>query len=185
MFHCKRHNSKLKTLHIIKLDREFISLGYLQAWNQSEKKILKSLLWLHFPHNNYIRKFSNAQGHVTPEWMIQFSSKSNLSKILCLSLLFARMKLIRKILKPLWYGHIVSHVETNGAICCHGKQSSNDIYSKPYAAFPPVQLCYTWNLIKIVHVALEIYIFEISLEPKANSDQSFKRNCSFPVTCFF
>ena len=42
---------------------------------------------------------------------------------------------------------------------------------KPYAVFPPAQWCYTWNLIKIVQVALEIYIFEIPIDPNAKIDK--------------
>ena len=38
---------------------------------------------------------------------------------------------------------------------------------KPYVVFPPSQWWYTWNLIKIVQVALEIYSFEIPIDPNA------------------
>ena len=42
---------------------------------------------------------------------------------------------------------------------------------KPSAAFAPAQWCYTWNLIKILQVALEIYIFEIAIDPNAKIDK--------------
>ena len=41
----------------------------------------------------------------------------------------------------------------------------------PPPPLPPVQWCYTWNLIKIVQVALEIYIFEIPIDPYAKIDK--------------
>ena len=47
----------------------------------------------------------------------------------------------------------------------------SDLPKKPYAVFPPSQWWYTWNLIKIVHVALEIYVFEIPLDPNAKTDK--------------
>ena len=93
--------------------------------------------------------FSNAQGHVTPKGIIRFSPKSNLIEILCPSLLSARIKPIKIKLKPygddsfsccLWELYIYVAMATRIPIWSA---------QKPYAAFPPAQWCYTWNLIKI------------------------------------
>ena len=67
---------------------------------------------------------------------------------------------------------IFSHVNSKGDICCHATRVPIRSAQKPSAVFPPSQWWYTWNLIKIVQVALEIYIFEIPIDPNAKIDKS-------------
>ena len=64
-----------------------------------------------------------------------------------------------------------SHVKSMGLYVAMATRVPIWSAQKPYAAFPPAQWCYTWNLIKIVQVALEIYIFEIPIDPNAKIDK--------------
>ena len=112
---------------------------YLQEWRRPEKKLKSLSWWQHFPNVESMGKFSNGQGHVTPEWTTRFSPKSNLTEILCPSSVTARMKAIRK--------KILSHVKSMGAMCCYGNQSSTPISLKT--------LCSISSYLMMLHVTID------------------------------
>ena len=79
----------------------------------------------HFPHYKSIGIFPDAQGQLTLQSEVEPSQNSNSSKMLSLSLLFARMKKIQSKMKLLRWAQHFPHYNSMGAICCHGNQSSD------------------------------------------------------------
>ena len=126
------------------------------------KKLKQLWWWQNSLEVKSIGKFLNSRGHVTPKWIIRFRPKSNLIEILSLSLLTARMKLIRKKLKPLQWWENFSHVKSMGAICCHGNQSTKPICLKT--------LC-----------SLSHYLIMVSQEIWSRSPHFFQRYTSLKV----
>ena len=74
--------------------------------------------------------FPDAQGQLTPMFLVKSGQNSNLSKILWLSSLPVCMKKIQSKMKVLVYSQHFPHYNTMGVICCHGHQSSDPIWSK-------------------------------------------------------
>ena len=58
--------------------------------------------------------FSDAQGHITPESMMVSGRNLNSSKLLCMSLLPARMKMIQSKMKALEWSQHFSHYKSMG-----------------------------------------------------------------------
>ena len=106
---------------------------------------------------------SDAQGQITLVLVVVSGRNLNSSKLSCMSLLPANsavlgpiwpnfelvrdlwmfllpasMKKIRSKMKALEWSHF-SHYNPMGAIGCHGHQSSDPIWSKTKASFPPTQ----------------------------------------------
>ena len=83
-----------------------------------------------FSHYKSMGIFQDAQGQLTPQSLVESGPNSNLSEILWLSSLPASMKKIRSKMKALACSQHFSHYNPMGAICCHGHQSSDQIWSK-------------------------------------------------------
>ena len=83
-----------------------------------------------FSHYKSMGIFPDAQGQLTPKFLVQSGPNSNLSEILWLSSLPASMKKIRSKMKALACSQHFPHYNPMGAIRCHGHQSSDPIWSK-------------------------------------------------------
>ena len=81
--------------------------------------------------------FRDTQWQITPRSRIRSDRILNSFEALCLSSLPARKKEIRSKMKPLEWPQHFPHYSPMGAICCHGNQSSDPIWPKPNATFPP------------------------------------------------
>ena len=81
----------------------------------------------HFTRYESMGIFPNAQGQLTSQSLIGFSRISNLPVIIWLSSLPAKIKKIRSKMKAVECSKLFLHYSPMGAICCHGKQSSNPI----------------------------------------------------------
>ena len=83
-----------------------------------------------FSHYKHMGIFSDAQGQLTLQWVVQSGRNSNSSKLSCMSSLPASMKRIgRKTAEKKWR-HRFLHYNPMGAFCCHGNQSSDPIWPK-------------------------------------------------------
>ena len=89
-----------------------------------------------FSHNKSMGIFPDAQGQLTPQSLIRSGRISNSSEMLWMFSLPASMKKIRSKMKALEWSQHFPHYNPMGAIRCHGHQSSDQIWSKPNAAFP-------------------------------------------------
>ena len=83
-----------------------------------------------FSHYKSMGIFPDAQGQLTPQSLVESGPNSNLFEILWLSSLPASMKKIRSKMKALACSQHFLHYNPMGAICCHGHQSSDLIWSK-------------------------------------------------------
>ena len=83
-----------------------------------------------FSHYKSMGIFPDAQGQLTPQSLVESGPNSNLSEILWLSSLPARMKKIRSKMKALACSQHFPHYNPMGAIRYHGHQSSDPIWSK-------------------------------------------------------
>ena len=91
---------------------------------------MKVLEWSQrFSHYKTMGIFPNAQGQITHKSFVVYCPISNPSEILWLSLLPARMKKFQQKMKELEWSQGFPHYNPMGAICCHGNQSSNPIWS--------------------------------------------------------
>ena len=82
-----------------------------------------------FSHYKSMGIFSDAQGQLTPQSLVQSGRISN-SQILWMFSLPASMKKIRSKMKALEWTQHFPHYNPMGAIRCHGNQSSNPTWSK-------------------------------------------------------
>ena len=82
-----------------------------------------------FSHYKSMGIFSDAQGQLTPQSLVQSSRISNLSEILWMFLLPASMKRICKNKALGWSQHFPHYIPM-GAIRCHGNKSSDPIWPK-------------------------------------------------------
>ena len=80
-----------------------------------------------------------AQGQLTLQSLVRSGRISNSSEMLWMFSLPASMKKIRSKMKALEWSKHFPHYNPMGAIRCHGHQSSDPIWHKPNAAFPPSQ----------------------------------------------
>ena len=80
---------------------------------------MKGLSCSHFLHYNFIGKIFVAQGQVTPKQIAQSGPKSNLSEILCVSLLPGSLKKIRLKMKA-GPSRRFSHFKSTETFGCHG-----------------------------------------------------------------
>ena len=87
--------------------------------------------WRHrFSHYKPMRIFSDVQGQLTPQSVVQSGRNSNSSELSCMLSLPASMKRIGwKTAEKKWR-HRFLHYNPMGAFCCHGNQSSNLIWPK-------------------------------------------------------
>ena len=83
-----------------------------------------------FSHYKSMEIFSNAQGQLTHKFFVGYCPISNPSEILWVSSLPARIKKNQSKMKELEWSQGLPHYNPMGAICCHGNQSSNPIWSK-------------------------------------------------------
>ena len=74
--------------------------------------------------------FPNAQGHLTPQSLVQSGQISNSSEMLWMFSLSASMKKIRSKMKALECSQHFPHYNPMGAIRCHVHQSSDLIWPK-------------------------------------------------------
>ena len=92
-----------------------------------------------FSHYKSMGIFPDAQGQLTPQSLVRSGRISNSSEMLWMFSLPASMKNIRSKMKALkWTQHFPNY-NPMGAIRFYGHQSSNPIWPKPNAAFPPPQ----------------------------------------------
>ena len=84
----------------------------------------------HFSHYKSMGIFQDAQGQLTSQSLVESGPNSTLSEILWLSSLPVSMKKIRSKMKALACSQHFSHYYPMGAIRCHGRQSSDPIWSK-------------------------------------------------------
>ena len=92
---------------------------------------LKVLKWSqHISHYKSMGIFQDAQGQVTHKSLVGSCRILNLSEILWLFLLPARIKKNKSKMKELEWSQDFSHYNPMGAICCHGNQSSDSIWLK-------------------------------------------------------
>ena len=83
-----------------------------------------------FSHYKFIGFFPDAQGQLTSQSLVESGPNSNLSEILWLSSLPICMKKIQSKMKALACSQHFPHYNPMGAIRCHGRQSSDPIWSK-------------------------------------------------------
>ena len=83
-----------------------------------------------FSHYKSMGILPAAEGQLTPQSLVASGPNSNSSEILWLSSLPASMKKIRSKMKALACSQHFPHYNPMGAICCHGHQSSDPIWSK-------------------------------------------------------
>ena len=74
--------------------------------------------------------FPDVQGQRTHKSLVRSCRISNPFEILWLSLLPARIKKNKSKMKELEWSQDFPHYNPNGAICCHGNQSSDPILPK-------------------------------------------------------
>ena len=92
---------------------------------------MKVLEWSqHFSHYKSMGIFPDAQGQLTHKSLVQSCQISNPFQILWLSLLPAKIKKNQSKMKELEWSQDFPHYNPMWAICCHGNQSSDPIYSK-------------------------------------------------------
>ena len=89
-------------------------------WRTAEEK------WQHlFFHYKAMGIFSDAQGQLTPQTVVESGRILNSSELSCMSLLSASMKRIGwKTAEKKWQ-HRFSYYNPMGAICCQGNQGSD------------------------------------------------------------
>ena len=92
-----------------------------------------------FSHYKSMGIFPDARGQLTPQSLIESGPNSNLSEIKWLFSLPASMNKIRSKMKALACSQHFPNYNPIGAIRCHGHQSSDPIWSKTKASFPPTQ----------------------------------------------
>ena len=110
---------------------EILWLSLLPARIKKNKSKMKELEWSqHFSHYKSMGIFPNAQGQLTNKSLVESWRISNPFEILWLSLLPARIKKNKSKMKELEWSQDFPHYNPNGAICCHGNQSSDPIFSK-------------------------------------------------------
>ena len=89
--------------------------------------------------SHYKSIFPDTKGQLTPQSLVRSSGISNLSEMLWMFSLPASMKKIRSKKKAPECSQHFPLYTLMGAIRCHGHQSSDPIWPKPNAAFPPPQ----------------------------------------------
>ena len=83
-----------------------------------------------FSHYKSMGIFPGAQGQLTPQSLVRSGRISNLSVILWMFSLPARMKKIQSKMKALEWTQHFPHYNPMGAIRCHGHHSSDPIWPK-------------------------------------------------------
>ena len=81
--------------------------------------------------------FPDAQGQLTLQSLVRSSRILNSSEMLWMFSLPASMKKTREKMKALECSQHFPHYNQMGAICCHGHQSSDPIWSKTYCILSP------------------------------------------------
>ena len=91
-----------------------------------------------FSHYKSIQIFLEAQGQLTPYSVVRPGRNSNLSEILCMSLLPASIKKIRSKTTEKRWRHRFPHYKSMGAFCCHRHQSFDPICLKTLCSLSPL-----------------------------------------------
>ena len=94
----------------------------------------------HFSHYKPMGIFSDVQGQLTPQSVVQSSRNSNSSELSCMSSLPASMKRIGSLTAEKKWRHRFLHCNPMGAFCCHGNQSSNPICPKTLCSQSPIPM---------------------------------------------
>ena len=103
-------------------------------------KTAEKMWWRSFRHYKSMGIFSDAQGQLTLLSVVGSGWISNSCKLLCMSLLPASIKRIRsKTVEKTWWRPF-PHYNPMGAICCHGKQSSDLICIKADCSLSPTPM---------------------------------------------
>ena len=112
-----------------------LSLPASMKRNRSRKAEKK---WRHpLSHYKPMGIFSDAQGQLTPQSVVQSGRNSNLSKLSSMSSLPLSMKrIVGKTVEKKWR-HRFLHYNPMGAFCCHGNQSSDPNWPKTYCSLFP------------------------------------------------
>ena len=95
-----------------------------------------------FSHYKSLGIFPDAQGQLTRQSLVRSGRISNSSEMLWMFSLPESIKKIRSKMKVLEWSQAFPHYNSMGAIRCHGNQSSNPIWPKTIAAFPPPKWCF-------------------------------------------
>ena len=93
-----------------------------------------------FFHYKSMGIFSDAKGQLTPQSVVETRQISNSSKLSCMSLLPAIMKRIGSKTADKKWQHRFPHYNPMGAICCHGNQSPDPIWSKTLCSISPAPM---------------------------------------------
>ena len=106
-----------------------------------EKDPIKNSQWGHrFSHYKPMEIFSDVQGQLTLQSVVQSGRNSNLSELSCMLSLPASMKRIgRKTAEKKWR-HRFLHYNPMGAFCCHGNQSPDPIWPKTLCSRSPTPM---------------------------------------------
>ena len=97
--------------------------------------------WRHrFSHYKPMEIFSDVQGQLTLQSVVQSGRNSNLSELSCMLSLPASMKRIgRKTAEKKWR-HRFLHYNPMGAFCCRGNQSPDPIWPKTLCSQSPTPM---------------------------------------------
>ena len=102
---------------------------------------MKVLEWSQqLSHYKSMGIFPNAQGQLTHKSFVGYCPIWNPSEILWVSLLPVRIKKNQSKMKELEWSQGFPHYNPMGAICYHGNQSSNPIWSKTLCSLSPIPL---------------------------------------------
>ena len=114
---------------------EFLWLVLLSARMKKIHPKMKVLEWSqHISHYKSMIIFQDAQGQLTHKSLVGSCRILIPSEMLWLFLLPARIKKNKSKMKELEWSQDFPHYNPMGAICCHGKQSSNPIWPKTYCS---------------------------------------------------
>ena len=97
--------------------------------------------WRHrFSHYKPMEIFSDVQGQLTLQSVVQSGRNSNLSELSCMLFLPASMKRIgRKTAEKKWRHRFLLY-NPMGAFCCHGNQSPDPIWPKTLFSQSPTPM---------------------------------------------
>ena len=93
-----------------------------------------------FSHYKSMGIFPDAQGQLTPQSLVRSGRIWISSEMLCMFLLPASMKKIRSKMEALECSQHFPHYNPMGAICCHGHQSSDQIWPKTKCSLSPTPM---------------------------------------------
>ena len=115
----------------------------------------------HFSHYKSMGIFPDADGQLTPKFLVRSCRISNPSETLWLSSLPTRIKKSQSKMKKLEWSQDFPHCYPMRAVCCHGNQSSDPDQNLMQPMPHPIMLQMIWfDLITIRLLVSEIFMFE-------------------------